>query len=125
MATKNATTRLTPEQLQEAFALMKRADSVELKLSVPESAHRSTLKALRIDPLDAQIRQVYFFDTADLALNKLGIVVRARRVQGKPSDSVVKLRPIDPAQLSKEIRASPALGWKWMRCPGATSVRVR
>ena len=71
MATKNATTRLTPEQLQDVFALMKRADSVELKLSVPESAHRSTLKALRIDPLDAQIRQVFFFDTPDLALNKL------------------------------------------------------
>ncbi len=118
MTTKTSTPRLTPEQLQEAFALMKRADSVELKLSVPESAHRSTLKALRIDPLDAQIRQVYFFDTPDLSLNKRGIVVRARRVQGKPSDSVVKLRPIDPAELPKETRASASFGVEVDAMPG-------
>lgn len=118
MATEVDSTRLSPEQLQEAFALTKRADSVELKLSVPESLQRSTLKALKIDPLDAQIRQVYFFDTPDLALNKRGVVVRARRVQGKPSDSVVKLRPVDPAKLPKEVRASTAFGVEVDAMPG-------
>jgi hypothetical protein len=115
---RNASMRLSNEQLQEAFALMKRADSVELKLSIPESHQRSTLQALDIDPLDAQIRQVYFFDTPDLALNKSGLVVRARRVQGKPSDSVVKLRPIDPIQISKEIRTSPNFGVEVDAMPG-------
>jgi hypothetical protein len=118
MATKTTTPRLSPEQLQAAFALMKRADSVELKLSIPESEHRSTLKALKIDPLNAQIRQVYFFDTPDLALNKLGLVVRARRVQGKPSDTVIKLRPIDPAELSKEIRTAPNFSVEVDAMPG-------
>ena len=76
--------------------LIKDADSVELKLSVPEADQRATVAALELDPLDAQIRQVYFFDTPNLALNKSGLVVRARRVQGKGDDSVVKLRPVVP-----------------------------
>jgi hypothetical protein len=32
-----------------------------------------------MDALDAQIRQVLFFGTPDLALNRVGVVVRARR----------------------------------------------
>jgi inorganic triphosphatase YgiF len=36
-----------------------------------------------MDLLDAQIGQVVFFDTPDLTLNTHGVVVRARRVQGK------------------------------------------
>jgi hypothetical protein len=118
MASNGAQDRLSPEQLQDAFALMKRADSVELKVSVPESSHRLTLKALNLDPLDSQIRQVYFFDTPGLSLNKAGLVLRARRVQGKPSDSVVKLRPIDPADISKEIRASRNFGIEVDAMPG-------
>jgi hypothetical protein len=55
--------RLTDAQLQEVLTLTTRADSVELKLTVPDSERRSTVTALGMDPLDAQIRQVYFFDT--------------------------------------------------------------
>jgi hypothetical protein len=51
--------------------------------------------ALGVDPLDAQIRQVYFFDTPELTLNKSGLVVRARRVQRKGDDSVVKAAHLD------------------------------
>jgi hypothetical protein len=79
------------------MALIKDSDSVELKLSVPEGDHRSTAMALEMDPLDAQIRQVSFFDTPELALNEQGVVVRARRVQKKGDDSVVKLRPVVPS----------------------------
>ena len=59
-----------------------------------------------VDPLEAQIRQVFFFDTPDLALNNAGVVARARRVQGKGDDSVVKLRPVVPGELPSELRAS-------------------
>ena len=45
---------------------MKGADSIELKLTLPEHSYRSTTTALGVDPLDAQIRQVFFFDTPDL-----------------------------------------------------------
>ena len=76
------------------LGLIKGADSVELKLTVPELDQRSAVEALEMDPLEGQIRQVYFFDTPDLALFEKGVVARARRVQKKGDDSVVKLRPI-------------------------------
>ena len=78
-----------------------------------------------MDPLEAQIRQVFFFDTPDLALDKAGVVVRARRIQGKGDDSVVKLRPVVPAELPAELRESSASGSRSMRCPGASSARAR
>lgn len=100
--TDEAPARLTDAQVAEVLALTKDADSVELKMTVPDSYRRAAAMALGVDPLDAQIRQVYFFDTPDLALNKVGVVVRARRVQGRGDDSVVKLRPVVPATVQKE-----------------------
>jgi hypothetical protein len=91
------------------LALTKDADSVELKLTVPDAERRATITALGIDPLDAQIRQVFFFDTPDLVLNQNGVVVRARRVQGRGDDSVVKLRPVVPNELPADIRRSKNL----------------
>ena len=105
-ATKSIT-RLSDQQLGEALELVKGADSVELKLTVPESSLRATAAALEMDPLDAQIRQVFFFDTPELALNKAGVVVRARRIQGKGNDSVVKLRPVVPDDDAEGALGSP------------------
>jgi hypothetical protein len=98
------------EQLAELLPLLEYADSVELKLSVPEAHRRSTVEKLRMDPIDAQVRQVTFFDTADLALNRAGVVLRARRVQRKAGDSVVKLRPLTPELLTPALRRSPNFG---------------
>jgi hypothetical protein len=106
-ATKTKTpVALSHEQISEMLALLKDSDSVELKLTVPEHDHRSAVVALGMDPLEAQIRQVFFFDTPDLALDKQGVVVRARRIQGKGDDSTVKLRPVVPSELPAELRAS-------------------
>jgi hypothetical protein len=52
---------------------------------------------------------VFFFDTLDLVLNQNGVVVRARRVQGRGDDSVVKLRPVVPNELPADIRRSKNL----------------
>ncbi len=107
MATATASPPAIPdEQMPELLALIEGSDSVELKVTVPDSAQRSTVAALEMDPLEAQIRQVYFFDTPDLALNDAGVVVRARRVQKKGDDTVVKLRPVVPGELPAEVRAS-------------------
>jgi hypothetical protein len=54
---------LSGEQLSELLALIKEPDSVELKTTVPDVAHRSTIAALGLDRLHAQIRQVWFFDS--------------------------------------------------------------
>ena len=58
----------TNEQLVEVFKLIKGASSVEMKLSVPLNDQRATIKGIGLDPVEAQPRQAYFFDTPDLAL---------------------------------------------------------
>jgi hypothetical protein len=108
-ATSRQSQRLSDADLQQLLALMHGADSTELKLTVPDSEQRSAVAALGMDPLDAQIRQVYFFDTPELALNTHGLVVRARRVQQRPNDSVVKLRPVVPDNLPDGLRKSKDL----------------
>jgi hypothetical protein len=109
---------LSDDQLIELLRLIKGADSVELKVSVPDANQRSTVTALGMDPLDSQIRQVVFFDTPGLDLNRHGLVLRARRIQAKPGDSVVKLRPVDPEQLSPEQRQAPGFGVEVDAMPG-------
>ncbi|AMY09399.1 hypothetical protein LuPra_02614 [Luteitalea pratensis] len=100
---------LNDKQVEQVFGLMKQSDSVELKLTVVDSAIRSTADALGMDPLKAEIRQVVFFDTPDLTLSKAGVVVRARRIQGGGGDTVIKLRPVDPETLSPEVRQSTSV----------------
>jgi hypothetical protein len=87
-------------------------------LTIPESEQRATIAALELDPLEAQIRQVYFFDTPELTLNEAGVVVRARRIQGKGDDSVVKLRPVVPSEMPAELRTSPSFGVEVDAMPG-------
>jgi hypothetical protein len=108
-ATSRQPKRLSDADLQRLLTLLRGADSTELKLTVPDSEQRSAVTALGMDPLDAQIRQVYFFDTPELTLNKHGLVVRARRVQQRSDDSVVKLRPIVPDELPDGLRKSKDL----------------
>jgi hypothetical protein len=119
MAPSTATApRLSDEQLSEILGLIKESDSVELKLTVPESDQRSAVVGLGLDPLEAQIRQIFFFDTPELALDQQGVVVRARRIQGKGGDSVVKLRPVVPAELPAELRKSASFRVEVDALPG-------
>jgi hypothetical protein len=117
-ATADKAPRLSDDDMARLIPLIEDSDSVELKLTVPEADHRTTITALRMDPLDAQIRQVFFFDTPDLKLNKKGVVVRARRVQKKGDDSVVKLRPVVPSELPGRIRKSAGFGVEVDAMPG-------
>lgn len=110
---------LSSENLTELLALMADADSAELKVTLPETEHRSAIEALGIDPLDAEIRQVYFFDTPDLRLQHAGIVVRARRVQGRSGDTVVKLRPVVPDDLPENLRRSSGMNVEVDAMPGS------
>jgi len=108
-ATSKRTQRLSDTELGRLLTLLKGADSTELKLTVPDSEQRSAVTVLGMDPLEAQVRQVFFFDTPDLTLNKHGVVVRARRVQQRGDDSVVKLRPVVPDDLPSGLRKSKNL----------------
>jgi len=110
--------QLSGDELRHLLELLEGADSVELKLTIPQDARSSAARALGVDPLDAQLRQVFFFDTPDLALNAAGVVVRARRRQGEQGDTVVKLRPVVPSDLPDEIRRSPSFGVEVDAMPG-------
>ncbi len=112
-----AAPRLTPDQLEELQTLLVGADSVELKLTVPDDDQRSAVQALEMDPLEAELRQVFFFDTPDLTLNKQGVIVRARRTT-KGDDSVVKLRPVVPSELSADLRSLKGFGVEVDAMPG-------
>src|SRR5688500_10771081 len=106
MTVAAAAPQLSADQLIELLGLIKDSDSVELKLTVPDSNLSEGAVALGMDPLEGQVRQVFFFDTPDLRLNAAGVVARARRVQGRGDDSVVKLRPVVPDELPKKLRRS-------------------
>jgi hypothetical protein len=118
MTGQAATPMLSDLQIGELLSLIKGADSVELKLTVPISDRTRAASALGVDPLDGQLRQVYFFDTPDLRLYQNGLVVRARRVQRKGDDSVIKLRPVVPTELPAELRDSPSFGVEVDAMPG-------
>ena len=117
-AARTNETRLSDADVAKVMGLIKGSDTVELKLTVPESEHSGTVAALDMDPLDAQIRQVFFFDTPDLTLYEHGVVARARRVQRKGDDSVVKLRPVVPSQLPGRVRKLPEFGVEVDAMPG-------
>jgi len=117
-ATSALAPTLSDDQLGELLALTRDSDSVELKLTVPEADHYPVAAALGIDPLDAELRQVYFFDTPDLNLNRQGVIVRARRVQRKRGDSVVKLRPVVPTELPKTLRKAAGFNVEVDAMPG-------
>ena len=106
------------EKLGELIRLLEDVDSVELKLTVPESEHFAAARALGLDALDAEIRQVYFFDTPELGLHSHGVVVRARRVQDKEGDSIVKLRPVVPSELPGKLRNASGFNVEVDAMPG-------
>ena len=119
---KTATPRAAPSfsaaNVKKILELARNSKSIELKLSVPMPAQRATVASIGLDPVEAQPRQVYFFDTADLALNRAGLIVRARRIQGGRADTVVKLRPVDPAMIDAELKRSDAFKLELDAMPG-------
>ena len=99
-------TRIPRAKLAELLELIGHADSVEVKVVVPMSHHRATIESIGLDPIEAEPRQVFFFDTPKLDLYEHGLIVRARRIQGGAGDSVVKLRPVNPRNVREELRRS-------------------
>jgi len=109
--------RWTDEQRAEVRGLLTHADSVELKMTVPDSDRRSTIAVLDLDPLAADMVQVWFFDTPDLDVNASGVIARARRSRAR-DDSTVKLRPVVPDDLPAKLRARPGFGVELDAMPG-------
>ena len=117
-ATTKGAGRLSAEDTATVLKLLKGSGSVELKLTIPEEGHRAAARSIGLDAVEAQPRQAYFFDTPDLALNKAGIILRARRFQGGKGDTVVKVRPVDPATIDPALRRSDSFKVELDAMPG-------
>jgi hypothetical protein len=89
-------------------ALLWGSDSIEIKATIPHKQIKQVLKRFGLTIDNEKQRFIYFFDTTDLALNGVGIIVRARRTVGGEHDCTIKLRPVEPAKVPK----------KWHRYPG-------
>jgi hypothetical protein len=74
--------------------------AVEVKITAQVRDEDKVRQALERTGEKPQHRQVYFYDTPDLTLFDGGVVLRARKIGGDADDSTVKLRPVDPTQLS-------------------------
>src|SRR4051812_11626447 len=77
--TSAVTPQLSDAELAELLQLIRGADSVELKLTVPESSQRSAIASLAMQPLGAQIRQGFFFGPPELPPHPPARVGRAPR----------------------------------------------
>jgi len=106
------------QQVAKILKLLKGSSSMELKVVVPVPTHRATIESIGLDPVEAQPRQAYFFDTTDFALNKAGVVVRARRIQGGRADTVIKLRPVEPSTIDRNLRRSESFKVELDAMPG-------
>jgi hypothetical protein len=110
--------RLPPRKLDKLLALTRQADHVELKLVVPPAAQTATCASLGVDLSRAPTRRVYFLDTADLALERHGVVARVRSVDNRADDCVIKLRPVTPGDLPARLRRSKRVAVEIDAMPG-------
>jgi amphi-Trp domain-containing protein len=107
----------TDDERDRMLSILTDADSVELKMSVPDADRRSAIAALGLDPLAADMVQIWFFDTPDLDLNASGVIARVRRTKAR-DDSTVKLRPVIPNDLPGKLRARSGFGVEIDAMPG-------
>ena len=61
------------ERLVEMIAATKSSDSVEFKQTIRGVDVQTAGDSLGFDPIDAEIRQIVFFDTPDMALYHAGM----------------------------------------------------
>jgi len=89
-------------------------DQVELKLVVPRTGSRS----LGIDHDRGPARRIYFLDTPDLALYRLGVIIRFRDRAHRRDDAVVKLRPVVPGRVPGWLRHADCFRMEIDALPG-------
>ena len=73
--------------------------AVEVKITARVEDEDLVLGLLKDRDAEPEERTVYFFDTPELALFDVGLVLRARKVKGDADDTTVKIRPVDPARI--------------------------
>lgn len=91
-------------------------EGVELKVTLGGTQVDAGLREFNLDPSDAERREIFFCERADvhgdrimLPLLARGIILRVRQILGSPDDSTVKLRgpegSVDPDLWSRRTQA--------------------
>ncbi|MCM3920683.1 CYTH domain-containing protein [Frankia sp. AiPs1] len=111
--------QLPDDDLAALVKLARQVDRVELKFVVPASAHRRAAEMFELAATRARRQRVYYLDTPDRLLHRRGVVVRVRSTSGRPDDSVVKLRPVVPANVAPRLRRSKQFVMEVDAMPGA------
>ena len=84
--------------------LLAGAEAIEIKATIPDRQIKAALRRYNLTTRNDDERYIYFFDTPDLDLLKIGIIARTRRIVGDDHDSTIKFRPVDPAKVGKQWR---------------------
>jgi hypothetical protein len=92
-------TKITEKKRKAFESEIAGSHKVEIKITVTENDEERAYEALDITNRDAVHRNIYFFDTPGLDMNKTGVVLRARAVEDDDHDSVVKIRPVNPDEV--------------------------
>ncbi|MEV6844689.1 hypothetical protein [Actinoplanes sp. NPDC051411] len=101
-------------QPDRLHTLADEVDQVELKLVV----HRKGSRSLGLDRDRGPTRRIYFLDTPDLALYRLGVIVRFRDRARRRDDAVVKLRPVVPGRVPGWLRHADCFRMEIDALPG-------
>ena len=81
------------------------SDFVEIKATIPPLQVARAMERFDLRTGNDEERFVYFFDTPNLDLLRMGIVARARRRVGGKHDSTIKFRPVEPEQVPERWRS--------------------
>jgi len=89
--------RMSGDAVPDRFA---GTSQVEIKVTIRAEQEMKTVRLLGLDRSTAESREIYFFDTPQLACFGRNVVLRARLIEHGRDDSTVKIRPVDPARIS-------------------------
>src|SRR5262245_42472201 len=78
-------------------------DAVEIKVTIRPDQELRAERSMEVNEDTADIRLLYFYDTAYLDLFESGVVLRARLVKGDADDTTVKFRPADAATAANDF----------------------
>lgn len=96
--------QLPDADLARLLTLIGQVDRIELKLTVPADRQHAIGNSLKLRFPRHPTHLVYYLDGPDRPLLQQGIILRVRRGADRWTDSVVKLRPVEPRTLPAALR---------------------
>jgi hypothetical protein len=94
------------ETLEREIQIDPAIGAIEIKITARAKDEDEVRESLESLDLEAQRREIWFYDTEGLDLFESGLVLRARKISDGADDSTVKLRPVDAATIDEAWKAT-------------------